>query len=98
MPDRKIAAMHKEYGKAQGYKCGDCPWLYRVQSITGKFYECKAYGPTGPAASWARSWAACGLYRCGVYIGHVPLQDRLRRAKQPDNEPIEGQISMFEGW
>lgn len=72
MADCKIAAMHKEYGKAYGISCSE-------------------------ATDWAKSWPACGLYRCGVYVGHIPLLKRLKRAKRPDNKPIEGQISMFGG-
>ena len=98
MPDRKIAAMHKEYGKAHGYKCGDCPWLYIVQCHGKSWCKCKAYGiSASEATDWAKKWPACGLYRCGVYIGHVPLLERLKRAKRPDNKPIEGHISMFGG-
>lgn len=45
MPDRKIAAMHKEYGKAHGLKCADCPSLACREFPSGRrVYKCQAYG------------------------------------------------------
>lgn len=97
MADRKIAAMHKVYGKAHGYKCGGCPNLCGY-TASRTWYKCLAYGNSASEATdWARSWPACGLYGQPVDKGHVPLLERLKRAKRPDNKPIEGQISMFGG-
>ena len=99
MADRKLAAMHKEYGKAHGYKCGDCPHLTRSGTRPGVMhYKCKAYGiSSSEATDWACSWPACGLHDLPVDKGHTPLLERLKRAKRPDNEPIPGQIDMFGG-
>lgn len=98
MPDRKIAAMHKEYGKAYGYKCEGCPSLVRLEGHTRNYYKCKAYGNSAAESTdWARSWPACALYGKPIDKDHIPLLERLKRAKRPDNKPIEGQISMFGG-
>lgn len=98
MADRKIAAMHKEYGKAHGYKCDGCPSLVCHEGHTRRYYKCKAYGDSmSEATDWARSWPACGLYLRQPDKDHVPLLERLKHAKRPDNKPVEGQISMFGG-
>ncbi len=96
MSARKIEAMHREYGKDYGYKCGDCPWCYRVQGHTKGYYKCAAYGNSNSEATdWAKSWPACGL-RSKSIQGITPMIKRLQCAKRPDNEPIEGQISIFD--
>lgn len=99
MADRKIAAMHKEYGKSYGNKCAGCPSLVcRVFRSGRRLYKCQAYGESAAESTdWAKRWPACGLYGLPVDKGHVPLLERLKRAKRPNNEPIEGQISMFGG-
>lgn len=95
MTDQKIAAMHNEYGKANGYKCGDCPWLHRVRSYGKSWYKCPYYGESNSQATdWSKSWTACGLHdKC--INGITPLVKRIE-AKRAENEPIDGQISMFE--
>lgn len=93
---RKIAAMHKEYGKAHGYKCEGCPSLVCHQGHTRNYYKCKAYGDSASdATDWAKSWPACGLFGQPLPEGHVTLIERLKHAKRCDNRPIDGQISMF---
>lgn len=99
MPDRKIAAMHKEYGRGWGYKCGDCPWLHRVTLYSGRrYYKCAAYGESSAESTdWAKKWEACGLVR-----GTLPDVSLLTRLKhmarsKPTDAPIEGQINMFGG-
>lgn len=95
MTERKIAAMHKEYGKAYGYKCGECPWLYRVQRYGKAWYKCSYYGNSNSQATdWAKSWTACGLHDKSIE-GITPMIKRIQ-AKRDENEPIKGQISMFE--
>lgn len=96
MNDRKITAMHNEYGKDHGYKCEDCPWLSRVQGHTKAYYKCAAYGNSNSEATdWAKSWPACGL-RSKDINGLTPLIKRLC-AKRDDNKPVKGQIDMFGG-
>lgn len=92
MPDRKIAAMHKTFGKAWGYKCGDRPHLMRC----GRHYKCVAYGLSASAATdWLRSWDACFLYNIPLPAGYVPLLDRIERRRRHDNDPLPGQMDMF---
>ena len=43
MADRKITAMHKEYARAYGYKCADCPWLSKVRGYGKAWFKCAAY-------------------------------------------------------
>lgn len=97
MPDRKLAAMHKEYGRAYGLRCDGCPSLVLNRGHTRNYYKCKAYGDSASEATdWARSWPACGLHGQPVDKDRTPLLERLKRAKRPNNKPVEGQISMFE--
>ena len=99
MADRKIAAMHKEYGKSYGNKCAGCPSLLCREFRSGRrVYKCKAYGDScAESTDWAKSWPACGLYGAKLPEGHVPLIERLKHSKRLDNRPIDGQISMFGG-
>lgn len=99
MADRKLAAMHKEYGKAHGYKCGDCPHLtHNGGTPCTRHYKCRAYGLSASAATdWARGWEACFLYNVPLPADHVPLFERMQRSRVDDNKPIKGQIDMFGG-
>ena len=99
MPDRKITAMHKEYGKAHGLKCADCTSLLCREFRSGRrVYKCKAYGDScADSTDWAKSWPACGLHGKPLPDGHVPLIERLKHSKRVDNRPVDGQISMFGG-
>lgn len=91
MNARKIAAMHQVYGKVHGKTCEECPHFRR----DGLHYKCKAYGISlSVATDWSRHWSACFLIFKELPSDHVPVFDRLKRKN--DNEPIEGQISMFE--
>lgn len=97
MPDRKIAAMHKEYGHGWGSKCGDCPWLHSVEMRRGRrYYKCTAYGESSAESTdWAKKWDACGLV--DKTLPDVPLLERLKHEARPTNEPIKGQIDIFGG-
>ena len=99
MPDRKIAAMHKEYGKSYGSKCGDCPHLTRYGTRPGVMhYKCRAYGMSASEATdWVRGWEACFLCNVPLPADHVPLFERLQRARFDDSKPIKGQLDMFGG-
>lgn len=97
MPDRKLAAMHKEHGRAYGYKCVDCPWLSRVQGHTKGYYKCAAYGrSSSEATDWAKSWDACGLIDKSI-DGLTPMVERLKHEKRFVDKPIKGQLDMFGG-
>lgn len=96
MSDRKIAAMHREYGKDCAHKCADCQNLciYATSSYTR--HKCKAYGDScSSATDWAKRWTACGLYGKPLPADHVPLIKRLPRAKRQE-KPLDGQMRFFE--
>ena len=96
MADRKIAAMHKEYARAYGYKCADCPWLSKVRGYGKAWFKCAAYGESNSEATdWAKSWDACGL-RDKSIDGLIPMVKRLERDRQVD-KPCKGQLDMFGG-
>ena len=97
MTDRKITAMHREYGKDCAHKCADCQNLC-VYMANKTCYKCAAYGVSSSAASdWAKSWTACGMYGHPARKGDTPLFERLKHAKRKaDVEPLDGQISMWE--
>lgn len=97
MADRKIAAMHKEYGHAWGKRCGDCPWLYSAEMRSGRrYYKCAAYGSSSAESTdWAKKWEACGLI--DKTLPDVSLLERLKHAARPTNRPIKGQIDIFGG-
>lgn len=98
MTDRKIAAMHKVFGKSPGRICDGCPALLCKHGHGRRYYKCYCYGDSASAATdWAKSWPACGLWGKAIQKGHVALIERLKHAKRPDNEPVDGQISMYEG-
>ena len=98
MADRKIAAMHKVFGKASGHICADCPALICKQGHGRRYYKCYCYGDSASTATdWAKSWIACGLWGQPIHKGHVALIHRLKHDKKANNQPIDGQISMFGG-
>lgn len=96
MADRKIADMHRKYGKNTAHRCADCPNLciYATSSYTR--HKCNAYGDScSSATDWAKKWAACGLYGKTLEADHVPLIKQLTKTKQQE-KPIDGQIGFFE--
>lgn len=99
MPDRKIIAMHKEYGRAYGCRCRDCPHLHTVELRSGRrYFKCSAYGESSASSTdWAQRWEACGLFGRELERGHIPLLDRIKHQSRPNNTPIEGQLDMFGG-
>ncbi len=98
MADRKITAMHREYGQDTAHRCADCSNLCAYATSSCTRYKCAAYGASGSAASdWAKSWTACGMYGHPARKGDTPLFERLKHAKRKaDVEPLDGQISMWE--
>lgn len=99
MADRKIAAMHKEYGKAHGLTCKDCPNLECREMRSGRrYYKCRAYGTScADSTDWAMSWPACGLFGKPFPSDERPMVQRLSYGRRNDPGPVEGQISMFGG-
>lgn len=96
MADRKITAMHREYGKDIAHRCADCPNLFvYIANKTKTCYKCMAYGVSSSEASdWAKSWTACGLYGKPLDADHVPLIKRLTSTKQQE-KPIDGQMTFL---
>ena len=95
MADRKITAMHREYGKDYAHKCADCKNLC-VYATSHTRYKCAAYGTRNSAATdWAKCWTACGLYGKTLAIDYVPLIRRLTSTKRQE-KPIDGQMTFLE--
>ena len=92
MNARKIAAMHQVYGKVHGQTCKECPHFRRDRYHN----KCEGYGISASVATdWSPHWSACFLiFDEELSFDHVPLFERLERKN--GNEPIKGQISMFE--
>lgn len=97
MADRKITAMHREYGKDIAHRCADCPNLCIYVTSSHTLYKCMAYGVSASAAAtdWAKRWTACGLYGKPLPADHVPLIKRLTSTKRQE-KPLDGQIGFFE--
>ena len=96
MAGRKIAAMHREYGKDTAHKCVNCQNFCIYATKSRMLYKCMAYGVSASAATdWAKRWTACGLYGKTLAIDCVPLIKRLTSTKQQE-KPIDGQIGFFE--
>lgn len=96
MADRKIAAMHREYGKDCAHKCADCQNLCVHATTRHTLYKCAAYGVSfSSATDWTKRWTACGLYGKPLPADHVPLMKRLPRAKQQE-KPLDGQLGFLE--
>lgn len=96
MANRKIVAMHREYGQDAAHRYADCPTLciYATSSYTR--HKCKAYGDScSSATDWTKRWTACGLYGKPLPADHVPLMKRLPRAKQQE-KPLDGQLGFLE--
>lgn len=95
MANRKIDAMHREYGTDCAHKCADCPNLC-IHMTSKRRYKCEAYGESSSAATdWAKKWAACGLYGKPLAADHVPLIKRLKPAKRQE-KPLDGQMGFLE--
>lgn len=95
MADRKIAAMHREYGQDAAHRCADCPNLCIHATTSHTRYKCMAYGVSfSSVTDWAKKWAACGLYGKPLEADHVPLIKRLTRTKQQE-KPIDGQMTFL---
>lgn len=96
MADRKIAAMHRKYGKDCAHKCVNCQNFRIYATKSRMLYKCMAYGVSASAATdWAKRWTACGLYGKTLAIDCVPLIRRLTNTKRQE-KPIDGQMGFLE--
>ncbi|MEG2623512.1 MAG: hypothetical protein RSC06_11490 [Clostridia bacterium] len=94
MADRKIAAMHKAYGKDYYHKCDACCNLTR-RRFGKTYFKCVAYGESNCSATdWNAGFPACGLFG-KPFNGFRPMVEQLKRQpKVNTSEPVDGQIKM----
>lgn len=96
MAERKIAAMHREYGKDIAHKCANCQNFCIYATTSHMLYKCMAYGVSfSSATDWAKRWSACGLYGKPIAADHVPLIKRLKPARRQE-KPLDGQMGFLE--
>ena len=96
MTIRKIDLMHREFGFSPGNKCKTCSNLVS-HFYDKRYYKCSVYGESASEATdWALRWDACGLYNKDPEGkgGIVRLVRGTQKTKQ--QEPIDGQKSLFE--
>ena len=91
---RKIEAMYEVYGHGTG-KCANCPH-FKETFLDKAYFKCTVYGEShSEATDWRKKWEACGLID-----QPFPFQDerivKLREGKPKYDEPLEGQISIFD--
>lgn len=91
MTERKIAAMHRRYGRDDKHLCKDCNHLI-CREYGRRYYKCEMYGLSkSDATDWRVSYQACGMYNqpaVNAYMTMVNLE-----LKKYD-EPLDGQIGM----
>ena len=93
--DRKIAAMHREYGKDTAHRCADCTNFCIYATTSHTRYKCAAYGDScSSATDWAKRWTACGLYGKPIAADYVPIIKRLLCTK-PQEKPLDGQLEFW---
>ena len=91
---RKIQLMHQMFGISEQNKCKDCCHFITERYRGKNYHKCKIYGQTNSEASDFRcSYTACGLYN-RPYDGDVEIISI--RPKKDAEEPIEGQMRLFE--
>lgn len=96
MADRKIKAMHREYGIDNAHKCANCQNFCIHATMSHTRYKCMAYGVSASEATdWAKRWTACGLYGKTLAIDCVPLIKRITSTKRQE-KPLDGQIGFLE--
>jgi hypothetical protein len=92
---RKIDLMHELFEEDYGMnKCEICDHLKKFNVGSRSVYKCECYGITSSEATdWGPRWFACGLLN-EEYNG-IPVMKLKHNGKKLD-EPIEGQVSLFE--
>ena len=100
MATRKIQLMHQMFGWNKKELCRDCRHFDRWR-VGDKIVirKCDVYGVTASKASdWCASYPACGLFNQD-YVGRKIIDFvKHERAKDIDNEPLEGQIDILKEW
>ncbi len=91
---RKIALMHREFGKKSGkHTCKECG-----NFISGYYKKCKVYGVSASEATdWANSYEACGMFN-KEWTGHpiITLVKRGPTKTKEEEVPLDGQVSFKE--
>lgn len=92
---RKIDLMHYLFGELPDRKCKDCQHLVSY-TANRKYYKCECYGNThGPGTDWRLKWTACSLIdKSKADIN--PAITIWRMYNKPEEEQIEGQVSLFD--
>lgn len=97
MATNKIQLMQKLYGRHPGAKCETCSHLGRYHYHDKHYYKCDVYGVTNSEASdWRCKNEACGLYNTETTDREIIRLVRPERRAEILNEPIQGQIELFE--
>ena len=93
MAVRKIELMHQLFGKSEN-ESDICLKCSNFKHRVGGYSKCLAYGDTASEATdWKQKQQGCGLFNKS-YNGKPVV--RLVRPKKRLEEPIDGQISLFE--
>ena len=95
MSVRKIEAMHYYYGYGVGF-CKDCHH-FREKEYGRTYFKCLVYGDSdSEATDWRKSYIACGLIDKPFPEGDIRIVKRII-VNRNDDEPLPGQISIFDG-
>ena len=79
--NRKLPAMHEEYGKRPQHKCRECCNLRKFVIRKREYYKCAAYGDTtGEGTDWGLNFMACGLF--DIPFEGIPLLDRIKSMRE----------------
>lgn len=91
---RKIALMHRMFGRCEGHTCGECSNL--EEKLWDRVYrKCMVYGDSNSEASdWAKKWEACGMFNKEYSGGPVMALVRPGRADKGPIQPLDGQMEM----
>ena len=86
----KIDAMHKRFGVDRKHKCGECINLI-VREYGNRYFKCSVYGMSSAVSTdWRKKWTACGMFNKEV----KPDNRRALTINEPDNQPMDGQITI----
>ena len=89
---KKIDAMHKQFGKVDEKRCGDCCNLI-VREYGNRYFKCSVYGMShSTSTDWAKKWTACGMFN----KEREPGNHRALSLRVLDNEPMNGQLEIEE--
>ena len=95
MVDRKINAMHKQFGLCWGKYCRECDHFISGEWRGKQYHKCKLYGMShSEATDWRLSWMACGMFNVPVDIDRInPVYKTLSNKREPEPQ-LEGQMDI----